>query len=83
MLNMSPAVLDAPPPSPACSVIPGTFRITSLSVIAPCCSMTSRGTSAIDCAMSRSGTAYFGDCTVGRPAVTSTDSDCPCTSSSN
>ena len=37
MLNMSPAVFDAPPPSPAWSVMPGTLRSASLSVVTPCC----------------------------------------------
>ena len=61
MLNMSPAVLDAPPPSPACSVMPGTPRRASLSVVAPCCSMAARGITSMVWGTSRSGVVYFGD----------------------
>ena len=43
MLNMSPLVLDAPPPSPACIVMPGTLRSASVSVVAPCSSRSVRG----------------------------------------
>jgi hypothetical protein len=78
MLNMSPAVLEAPPPSPACRVMPGTFRSASLRVVAPCSSMTSLGMSATVWAISRRGTVYRGDETpdVARP-VTSTTSETP------
>ena len=74
-LNMSPAVFDAPPPSPACSVIPGTLRSASLRVVAPWASITARGTTAIVCGISRNGTTYLGDSTVAaaRP-VTATNS---------
>ena len=61
MLNMSPAVLEAPPPSPACSVMPGTLRSASLSVVTPCASIAARGMTSIVCGMSRSGTVYFGE----------------------
>ena len=77
-LNMSPAVFDAPPPSPACSVIPGTLRSASLSVVTACCSITARGMTSIVCGISRIGTTYFGDDTtaVGAVPVTWTDSAC-------
>src|SRR5688572_10739233 len=80
-LNMSPAVFDAPPPSPACSVMPGTLRSASLSVKAACSSITFLGITATDCATSRSGTRYLGDDTAAALPETSTTSDNPPTSS--
>ena len=57
MLNMSPAVFEAPPPSPAWSVMPGTLRSASLNVVAPCASITAFGITAMVCGMSRNGAA--------------------------
>ena len=52
MLNDSPAVFEAPPPSPACSVMPGTLRSTSPRLKAPCSSMTARGMTCNVCGVS-------------------------------
>ena len=75
MLNMSPDVLEAPPPSPAWMLMPGTLRSTSLSVVAPCSSKTARGMISMVCGTSRRGVTYFGDemTAVGALPVTSTD----------
>ena len=80
MLNMSPVVLEAPPASPACIVIPGTFRSASDSVKAPCSAITLCEITWIVCGVEESGVAYLGDSTRGRWPVTSTDSRAPRTS---
>ena len=74
---MSPEVFEAPPPSPACRLMPGTFRSASLSVVTPWASMTSRGITSIVCGTSMSGSAYLGEDGLGcgTAPVTSTASD--------
>ena len=72
MLNMSPVVLEAPPPSPACIVMPGTLRSASVSVVAPCSSSSVRGMTWIVCGVSVSGAAYLVDSTRGFAPLTST-----------
>ena len=80
MLNMSPAVPEAPPPSPAWSVMPGTFRIASERVNDPCSDITPCGITWMVCGVADSAVAYFGDSTRGSRPVTSSDSRTPMTS---
>jgi hypothetical protein len=80
MLNMSPVVFDAPPPSPACMVMPGTFRSASESVNVACSAITCWGITWIVWGVDESGVAYFGDSTRGSSPVTCTDSRTPRTS---
>ncbi len=75
MLNMSPLVFEAPPPSPACIVIPGTLRIASVSVVAPCSSRSARGMTWIVCGVSTSGAEYLADSTRGSAPLTWTASE--------
>ena len=72
MLNMSPLVFEAPPPSPACIVMPGTLRSASVSVCAPCSSSSARGMTWIVCGVSVSGALYLVDSTRGLAPLTST-----------
>ncbi len=75
MLNMSPLVLEAPPPSPACIVIPGTLRSASVSVVAPCSSRSVRGITWIVCGVSARGAVYLADSTRGSAPLTCTVSE--------
>ena len=54
---MSPDVFEAPPPSPACRLMPGTLRSASLSVVTPCASITWRGITWMLCGVSLTGRA--------------------------
>ena len=75
MLNMSPLVFDAPPPSPACIVMPGTLRSASVSVVAPCSSRSACGMTWIVWGVSASGAVYFADSTRGSAPLTWTASE--------
>ena len=63
-LTLSPIA----PPSPACSVMPGTLRKASVSVVAACASITARLTTLTVCGMSRSAASVFAP-TLERPAL--------------
>ena len=69
MLNMSPLVFEAPPPSPACIVIPGTFRNASVSVVAPCSSSSAVGMTWMVCGVSTGGAEYFTDSSRASPVT--------------